>query len=179
MNEGMTMARKGRKRKIVTREPNGRASRQIAQPQIFMEAVVLAQPHRKGNTDQRCATVLGHFCVRNKIRAELTDAGEEYGATVRRWRAAKGIPSPFHNEAAGSGRGPSDDTVATWQRRMLEMECAMMREGIRSLLAVKQLVLDGNDLGMDQTDAAIDGLMVLAVHLGTIRQGGHPYAQAA
>ncbi|GLS17886.1 hypothetical protein GCM10007874_09020 [Labrys miyagiensis] len=168
------MSRPGRKRAIVAREKNGRPSR-AQHPVEAMEAVVLAQPHRRGSTDRRCASVFGRFCLRLKLRQELTEAGEEYAATVKRWRAAKGVPTPFHNEASGSGRGAADATVAIWQRQMLAMERAMMEAGLKALLAVKQLTLDGNELGMDQDGPAVEGLMALAVHLGVMRKGAHPW----
>jgi hypothetical protein len=169
-------SRRGRKRALVQREKNGRPSRAFrAQPCETMDSVVLAQPHRRGNADPRCASVFGRFCLRLKLRSELGDAGEEYAATVKRWRAAKGIPTPFHNEASGSGRGAADLTVATWQRQMLAMERAMMDAGLKALLAVKQLTLDGNELAMDQDAAGVEGLMALAVHLGLMPRGTHPW----
>ncbi|CAM5776367.1 hypothetical protein LMIY3S_05492 [Labrys miyagiensis] len=169
------MSRPGRKRALVLREKNGRPSRALktAEPP---EAVVLAQPHRRGSLDRRCASVLGRFCLRLRLRQELTDAGEEYAATVKRWRAAKGIPTPFHNEAAGSGRGAADTTVTAWQRQMLAMERAMMTAGLKALLAVKQLTLDSNELAMDQDAAGVEGLVALAVHLGLMPAGAHPWA---
>jgi hypothetical protein len=172
--EHFMTTRRGRKRAVVQREKNGRASRAL-KPREAIEAVVLAQPHRRGNADPRCASVFGRFCLRLKLRAELNDAGEEYAATVKRWRAAKGIPTPFHNEATGSGRGAADPTVAAWQRQMLAMERAMMDAGLKALLAVKQLTLDGNELAMDQDAAGVEGLMALAVHLGLTRKGAHPW----
>ena len=61
------MSRPGRKRALVQGEKNGRPSRGLkSRPCEAMEAVVLAQPHRRGNADPRCASVLGRFCLRLK-----------------------------------------------------------------------------------------------------------------
>jgi hypothetical protein len=174
----MSMGRRGRKRKIVHREGNGRAKRS-QEVKVIAETTVLGQPHRRGNTDQRCATVFGQFCLAQRLHRNLYLAGEEYAGVTRRWRSAKGIPTPYHNEAAGTGRGPSDETVQTLTRRMVEMEQAMMGAGVKALLAVKQLTLDGNPLGMDQDSAAVDGLMALGVHLGMMSARTHPFERAA
>ena len=54
---------------------------------------------------------------------------------------------------------------------MMAMERVMMEAGLSALLAVKQLTLDGNELGLDQDGPAVEGLMALAVHLGMMRKG--------
>lgn len=171
------MARAGRKRKQVARQPNGQPSRARAiVPQQAAEVVVLRQPHRLGNTDQRCATVFGRFCLHNKLIGELYDAGEEYGAVVRRWRSAKGIANPYSNERRPAGRGPTDDQVRKWGSRILTMDGAMRDVTENGFFAVRQLVLEQYELGMDQDGPAITALVALAVHLGMIDPHAHPFA---
>lgn len=171
------MARRGRKRNTGQRQPNGQPKRIVATKEPTMQTV-LNQPHRRGNSDQRCASVLGRFCLRAGLRMELYDAGEEYAAVVRRWRSAKGVPAGYANHS-GRGSDPSDEAVANWKSRMIEMERAMNSEGFQALMTVRQLTLDGNDIGMEREGQAVYGLMALAVHLGFIRHDTRPFALAA
>lgn len=172
---GKGIRRRGRKRASGKREPNGRASRS-KEPRVPVDATALAQPHRRGNKDQRCVSVFGRFCIRALLRSELFAAGEEYGVAVLRWRAAKGIPVGLVSRSGGLSEPRPPAVVQALGRRMLRMERAMaMDAGFTAYLAVRQLVVDENPLGMDQDGRAISGLMALAVHLGWLRPGGDPY----
>lgn len=171
------MSRRGRKRKSGHRQPNGQLARPMSKQENPM-ALVLNQPHRRGSSDQRCASALGRFCLRAGLRRELYDAGLEYAGVVNRWRAAKGIPLQ-HHVTGGTGIDPSDETVARWRRDMLDMEQAMMAHGIKALLAVKQIALDDADIGIDQDSYAIDGLYAVAENRGLLPDRLGPFSAAA
>lgn len=171
------MARAGAKRKSGHREPNGRRSR--TEPKERIEGTVLNQPHRRGNTDQKCASVFGRFCLRNKLRTELYDAGEEYASVTRRWQTAKGIPVQVSSPDPSSGLGVTKEVVKTWQTRMMGMERAMCEATANGHRAMRQLLLDQNEIGMDQDGLAIIAAEALAVHLGFMRAIESPFLVGA
>lgn len=186
------MAKAGRKRKAGTREPNGRVQRPTVDRLNEMTAAsrrkeqqtVLDQPHRQGIRDKHgdewaghawAESPLGRFCIRHKLRHEYYDAGLAYASIVSCWRGAKGVP---HSATKGDGgscaEGPDEDAVARWQKQMIGIETVMRREGINCFLAVRTLVLDVGDIGLDQDRAALAGLFAVAVELGTLRAGDRP-----
>ncbi len=178
------MSRAGRKRKTGQREPNGRLQRPSKEEreaarlcrEAGERATVLAQPHRRGNYDQLCASALGRFVLNHKMRRELFEAGEEYAGTVRRWRAAKGIPEPFLNSARGNGVGPSDEAVERLEQRVTAMRSCVAREsGVQALKWLDVVVLDDAEIPGAVGCHAVGSLTALAEHLGMIKAGSHPY----
>lgn len=167
----------GRKRKPGRREKNGRIKR--PSPDTVRQgdrALVLSQPHRLGDSDQRCASPFGRFCIRYKLCTEILKAGETYAATVRRWRAAKGIPT---NESLGGGKGgdgPSDKTVIKWGLERMRCDQAMASASRDGWLTVLSMLDPAHDFdpGADQGHAAIVALMALADEMG-IRLSRHPF----
>lgn len=138
-------------------------------------AVVLAQPHRQGDTHQWRGSALGRFILAHKLRPELYDVGEEYAALVRRLRAAKGVPMPEKPARAGMGLGPSDATVRGWERREEALRTVLMRLGTQVYLNVRRLTVEDRDCKEEFVVEIIAGLCALGVELGTIKASEHPY----
>ena len=179
------MARAGRKRKeLVAREPSGKIKRPTRAEMAAADlrkregerSFVLMQPHRNGEASQLAGSAFGRYCLRMKMRRELYDAGEEYANVVRRWRAARGIPTDLRlSEGAGTGDGPAGTTVAAWAKRISSLNNTMLNTSKEGFFAVRQMILDGYDIGMDQDGCASETLVALAVDLEFIRAGEHPF----
>lgn len=129
-------SRKGRKRRFVKREPNGRKQRLTTVQQIAaaerakrLETIglVLAQPHRKGDADQRCSSALGNLCMELGLSRECYDAGEAYGKLKRMWLAYMEAPMPDRLGGGGSVVVHPED-VEKWERRIAQMEAAIRGE---------------------------------------------------
>jgi hypothetical protein len=134
-----------------------------------IRAVVLAQPHRRGNTDQRCASSFGRFCLRNKLSQSVHDAGEEYRGTTQRWRILKGVPCR-REPGLSDGVGEIDnDLVRAIGSHMLTMERAMVAASLCGFYALRGMLLDDFEIGMDEDGPAAEALEALAVHLGFLR----------
>lgn len=89
------MARKGRKRKQVKREPNGRASREGQADKVF--DVARNQPHRRNLAnfrDDRAAHELGRLSIAGQIDGEEYEAGKVWQRVVAAHRRAMHAPSP-------------------------------------------------------------------------------------
>lgn len=184
------MARRGRPRKQGVRQPNGQLKRatlaQIVEAdhksRMAQTALVASQPHRAwapDPLDPRLATALGRFCIRYKVRSELHDAGEEWASTFRRLMAAKGVPDPLHTSTLGTGGGgPSAATVEGWERDVERIEKALRPYGQGAWLGVRHLCLDNADLPDEAAADTIVGLRVLAITLGRLPAGAHPFVEA-
>lgn len=172
----------GRKRKKGHREANGRPLRaRVGQQEASAAAereatlsVAMAQPHRLGDADPRCSSALGRFCLRNKLKSELLRAGEAYAGIVRRWRAAKGVPTEGNGSVGGSGGGPSDATVREWGKQRLRCDRAMMKAHGDGMYAVVLMTLYEGDCPDGQAQFAIWALTALAAELGVIGED-HPF----
>lgn len=167
-----------------TRESNGRIQRPTKQEreaarvkrELGERATVANQPHRRGNLDQRCSSELGRYCMARSLRTELLTAGEEYAATIRRWRAAKGVPEPFSTGGKGSGLGPDDEAVGRLESRMKDMRGSVKRDG--GALALKYLdmvVLDDTPAPGPQAFRVTSALMSVAISLGYLRATENPW----
>ena len=180
------MASPGRKRKSGLREPNGRLQRPTtlealnalaAGERRKQQAVVLRQPHRRGEDSPLAESPLGRLCLRNKLKRELYEAGMNYGSIVACWRGAKGIPMTTDcGGGSATADGPTDLVVQRWQRQMLEIERAVMRHGTEALLVMRTLVLDEAEAGIERDGLAIVALEAVAVELGLMKE--HPEAFA-
>jgi hypothetical protein len=178
------MAKTGRKRKVGVREPNGRLQRPSKEEreaarlrrEAGERATVLAQPHRRGNYDQLCASSLGRHVLDHRLRRELYDAGEEYAETVRRWRAAKGVPVGLSAIGVGSGRDMADEAVKRLGIRLNAMRQAVTTDGgPQALIALDRVALDQETLPGAIGFRVTGALITLATHLGLIARDAHPY----
>lgn len=181
---------KGRKRAAGQREANGRLKRPTVAQLKEIEAAryrenmrqVAGQPHRRlapDPLDPRLENALGRFCVRMKLRPELYDAGQEWAAIVRRWRAAKGCPEPMLRGPQGSGLGPSDATVAAWTRLVVEVERELSTHGAAVWFAARGVCIDDIEPTLENEEAAVVGLLEVAKALGRLPRYAHPFALAA
>lgn len=175
------MARAGRARKAGARERNGRIQRPTTVAQIEAAeaeqrrhemSVVLAQPHRRGDEDQLCASALGRFVKAHGLRRELYDAGEQYANLKRQWLAFFGAPMP--DRLSGSGTGVTLATAQEWGRRLDALEIAVATAapagyGLAVLEYVRSMAVDGIDPAAGSPIGAIErGLLGLAIELGRI-----------
>lgn len=178
------MGNVGRKRKeLAAREPSGKLQRPSRAQLEAIErrkrdgekAVVLAQPHRMGETSDLAGSAFGRFCLRIKAKRALYDAGQDYAGLVRRWRAAKGVPMDVRLGVGGSGDGPSDATVKGWERTMVSLDVAMLGCTREGYYAMRSLVLDDQEVVGGLDDAVKTALFTMAVHSGFVRAGDHPF----
>ena len=170
------MARAGRKRKPGTRERNGRLKRPTLAEMIAREqeardiekVTVLAQPHRRGDTDPWCASALGRFCIAYRLRRECYDAGLIYASMKSKWLAAVGAPRDVR--MGGSGRDIPAKIVHGWAARIAAMEDAMMRAGgVAGLGWIEELaVYDRGEIGAYAAPVAQRTIMALAVECGNL-----------
>lgn len=167
------MARRGRRRKTGIRETNGKLQRptlaQMVAAQIAAadaeKAVVLAQPHRRGDKSYLRGSALGRFVDDHKLRIELYDAGNAYGTLKNKWLAA--IRAPRDVRMGGSGRDVDMTIVNAWGARAFEMESAIMRSGVAAVGLVEDLaVFDRGEPVGEQIQIAARGLGYLAIHCG-------------
>lgn len=172
----------GRKRIFARRQKNGQPSRRAADAKARDLAarqgetqIVLAQEHRLGNADQRCESPLGRFCIRYALSDEVFRAGDQYAAIVRRWRAAKGIPTDERVGGGGNGDGPSDETIREWGAQRLRCDRAMSEASHDGYLAVVAMILYRAELSAEQWFSVTLALTALAQELGTLH-GSHPFA---
>jgi len=184
------MARHKRKLAIVPieREGNGRHRRPSRaemerQAEIARErearkikGVVLDQPHRRGNTDQRCENALGRFVIALRLAPELYDAGQEYGGIVRSHRRLTGLPGVLSN-GPGAGHTCDDDEI----REKIERLRTRSRDAFSSMRPAdasltRWLCVDAgpsDDVDMNDASAVLrirEGLYALAVHFGMLSQ---------
>jgi hypothetical protein len=184
MNMSLAMA-SARKRKPGRREPNGRLVRpslkQVLELRRMAEdeekRVVLAQPHRRGERDQRASCALGRFCLKNKLELEFYQAGEDYGNLVRRWRIAKGIPVQGR-PGPSKGIEPDEKVIRGWGRRIMEIEDRLLKAAPGVLGAIGWLILSDEDPQPVNAPALIYGLRLLADEMGIYKIGRHPYTRA-
>lgn len=124
----------------VERHPNGsikrtgkfkRTSERIADAQRAAEesemAVVLAQPHRRGNRSQLMESPFGRFCVFNDLDRELFDAGEAYASMRRQYQSAVNCPMP--DRLGGSGADIETEQVRKWRELLGAWEREMLDAG--------------------------------------------------
>jgi hypothetical protein len=161
------MPRPGRKRKIGSREPNGRLARikTAERDKGMIEMItVLRQPHRMGDLDQYRESPLGRFILCNKLRRELYDAGVEYGCLVRHFHAAKGVQRIIV-EGTGSGRGVSPEKTKWLTREVRRLERPMRKLSMPGFLAVRRLAVYETEISSTYAAPATVVLYFLALML--------------
>jgi len=183
------MAKRGRPRKTGLRYADGKLRKPTleqlkeASAAQYRENMAQAanQPHRRwarDPLDARLESALGRFCLANRVRGELYDAGRAFGDVYRRWRAAKGIRDPLHSSSLGGGDGPSAETVAGWWRTIERVEARLRPHGSIAYLAVRSLCLDDADISTEAADDAIEGLRIVAQEMLRVPVVSHPFAAA-
>jgi hypothetical protein len=137
------------------------------------KVVVLDQPHRRGDTSQLRESALGRFVLDHYADARMGrtiyDAGQAFADVVRRWRAARGVPSDVR---AGGGlsttEGPSAATVARWWAQITAVDSRLTYEvSAGALRAVRHLVIDERETRLDPRIVKL-GLGIMAEEMGAI-----------
>jgi len=169
------MGRPGRKRKVGAREASGRLQRLLAADRdrniTIDQLVVLAQPHRHGDTDQFCESPLGRFVLQNCLdknkepRREIYDAGREYGDLVRHYHAAKIETRPIISNGSGSGRGVSPDKARRLAREVRRLERPLRKLSMPGFLAVRRLAVYEYEISVSYAASAKVILYFLAILL--------------
>lgn len=167
------------------REKNGRKQRpsaaEIAAAQKEAEAnalhqvvgLVLNQPHRMGDNDQRLHCALGRMCKRLKLRDELYRAGDEYAALVRRWLIAIGGIRPEGHKASGNSQEEITREIADkLTARLDEADAVLKRSGAYPW--VRHICVDYPSQNVSELPPiagakARQGLFDLAVHFGMLK----------
>lgn len=160
-------------------EANATAARKV-------KAVVLAQPHRRGDDNPMLSDAIGRFCARVRMRSEAYDAANAYAGLVRQWRASSSVPGLAINRVETGDRGQEeaapptrlqaldDDALAKITRRIIECETAMIRETRDGFIAVRAAIADGIDIDATWQEAAKLALLALAVVLGRLPSSALP-----
>ena len=165
------------------RERNGRLQRptmaqiKAAEAARLMEEkqTVLAQPHRRGDIDQRRESELGRFVMENRLRGELYLAGNQLFVLVWSWRAAIGCPMPLRIPKASlmavDPDHPGQDRA--WLKKINRCYKAIQKNcGPGAVPSVVNLCVEGGAVAPANRLLVIQGLAALAVELGTVQKQG-------
>jgi hypothetical protein len=138
------------------------------------KVVVLDQPHRRGDTSQLRESALGRFVLDHYSDARMArsvyDAGLAFADVVRRWRAARGVPSDVQLCAGlSTHEGPSAATVARWWAQICAVDTRLTYEvSPVALRAVRHLVIDERDAPWLDPRIVKLGLGIVAEEMGKI-----------
>lgn len=141
-----------------------------------VKGVVLDQPHRRGNPDQRCENALGRFVVEEKLKPELYEAGDEFARLTLTWRRLKALPGVIHHgpgNAVTCDEQQLADKINRLARDMRDADSAMRPS---DAAAVRWLTLqagpmdDAKDHGEEFMTRCRDGLYALARHFGMLER---------
>lgn len=162
------MARAGRKRIY-----RGDHLRQIIDAEksaaMKQKAVVLAQPHRRGEESQLAGSALGRFVLTHSLRREYFDAGESWASTKRKWLSIGGAPLPDKPGVSSGGDVLMEVYDAWLEADALAMRAMEAAGGVNGLSNVWQMAVDDKDLARAIPPLpAAKSLAALAVHLGLL-----------
>lgn len=171
------MARRGRKRKIVQREGNGRAKRSVPlQKQPDIREVAMNQPHRRGSASDRLGTTVGRFLegagyLRSGLSLKgLHDSANRFMDAHRIWQVSIGSPRPYANTAAARGEGMSEEETAKAQDNWVKAWRALRAQGPMIERAIFHMLIDPQPEDWRPPfwiqHSTIEGLCALADHFG-------------
>lgn len=155
------MARPGRKRKSVVREPNGRPQR-AGKQSAEQETMSVAMGYRqnvlgvapKDVMDQKAATLLGRLCLQGSISAAQWQAGEDWHKLLEALSAMMNAPRGFKTPTAGSGSMSEEEAARRYQemkRRFDDANAAIedhapAEERKARFIAMRTIIVDETDL---------------------------------
>lgn len=151
---GIIAARKtfsgvGRTRRPGVREPNGRLQRApTAETAAEVVSIVLAQPHRRGDPDQRRRWAVGRLILDGRVRHRdhgpdlLERAAEIFAADYARYRATMDSRRPLAATSGGAGREMTTEEAEAVKARWAKVRRAVRDCGERVLSACDLAVLD-------------------------------------
>jgi hypothetical protein len=170
----MTISPPRRERSGRRQRPSKTADIQAAQRkrEEAEKSVVLSQPHRRGNTDQRCASKVGLYMLTLQGHAgyvtQCQDAYDELRGIVRRWRMLKGLPDPETSKYREGGVGDVDEAVISrlHGRWMDAVSYVRAMAGNEEAVIVKTLCEEYAVPPAGLERKTIRGLISLARHFG-------------
>lgn len=131
---------RGRPRKAGERHPSGR----LKQPTRDTLLVVLAQPHRKGETSQLAGSAIGRFILIHQLRSECYDAAEQWASVKRKWLSAMGAKLPV--KTTGTGADIPMEVVREWRDQDAGAMAAMIRyAGKQGFASVESMAVHDED----------------------------------
>jgi hypothetical protein len=167
---GVVLSKRGRPRESgkgiipVAREGAGRVKRQTkAQQELETKIVVLKQPHRKGDIDQRREHALGRLVLDGRVShpdkkkytpAAMNRAAELYAKAYSdmRWVMASRrplsvtTPGPTSTMTEAQEAARASDVIATWSA----LNKALNAKGERVKKAAEYVILDNITLEQEQ-----------------------------
>lgn len=146
-----------------------------AQERAETLSVALMQPHRAGNDDPKLSTPLGRFCIVQRLRGELYQAGDQYAEVLRQAKAARGFSVPY------SPRGEGATGLTEGQLQAMR-DAAIIREAncnailiaihARAARVLEALCYDQREISVHDEALAAHGLLMLAREaFGLINEG--------
>jgi hypothetical protein len=134
------------------REPSGKLQREPQEERTAeIVAIVLAQPHRRGSTDDRRATPLGRLILDGKIAGmalgltveELFRAAEQYAEARARERRAIDVQRAWAcNPDARTPGELSPEKVAEWRREWGDVRRALRDAGPMAVDAIHAVLAE-------------------------------------
>jgi hypothetical protein len=114
------------------REPSGKRQRRTADAQNehnrrlaeLEQAVVLAQPHRRGDASPLAATALGRFVLAHDLDRDCYAAAEDFRVKRNRFRAVVGAQKLENIDGTGDADGPDMELVRKWRDELAHIERA-------------------------------------------------------
>lgn len=176
--QGLALARTGRHRRQVRRQPNGQPSR----PAIDYRKLASEQPHRRWlpadvRLDQKADTTLGALVLIGAVTVDQGLAGDAYAAAVGRYRSVVQPPRGL----AGRGRGFDCNPQLCMRETDYPCECrqrksrydelyeVLAKVGRKPLMAVNRVVVFQQRVTRSEMDHLRIGLSALARHMGLTR----------
>lgn len=178
------MSKKGRPRKSAARYASGRLKVQTAaerqreteRAERRVVSVVLAQPHRRGDTSQACESPLGRLCLKFKLRPEIYDAGLAFGARYRLWEATVGAQTEIHaGVGLAAGDGPSDEQVRAWGFEIARIDRVMKMVSAIGCAAVRALAVSEREIPEHHERDAVACLTELAIQTCAIKRNAQAF----
>jgi hypothetical protein len=154
-------------------KPPSAAERRRSQRQLEdnEKAVVLAQPHRRGDLSQNRESPLGRLAAKWKLRSEIIDAGFQYGRKVRLWQVNHGVQIEVHAPSAGhSGAEIDAATMRRWNAEIIRIDKALKEISLVGFNAVRMLTAAEREIAPGVEEAAVACLTELAIQLSMLRR---------
>ena len=173
------MAKRGRKGKMTTREPNGRPQRMSEeQMKRANQMAVAAQPHRAwlrahnrpDGPDMRLAekasTPIGAASLTGTISESEYQAALRLQDVVRRYRAVISSPDPLMHPAPGSGKDIAPEEALRRRRDHDEASGILWNAGKLVFEVTRAVVIFEQPLPPGRLSQLRSGLQLLALHWG-------------
>jgi hypothetical protein len=127
-------------------------------------AVVLAQPHRKGDRDPLRESSLGQFVLRHRLDRLCYDAALDFARLTRRVFASKGVPQPHRDghRTPDNWLGLSAEAARHLQHELEQLEKRLRSVSRDGFSATRQLAVFEREASPDQAEETVRVLLELA-----------------